>query len=197
MAELLAQSADLPTSKMFCEPIPQHSSFSITKIVWETIFIGDSVNPSWVHEMANGLSEINQCCCFAFKQHWKQQDQSRKQFSSIFREDTYCTFLSCLVTAKLTITNQNMYIHMDSVILEVMSTGSTQHVTGETKTRNISLSVRNGIQQHFQMTRTAPSKEYHQRLMTLSSEQYASGNRNGVECSSAVIIIRSKTGNAV
>ena len=59
-----------------------------------------------------------------------------------------------------------------------------QHVTGETKARNISLSVRNDIQQHFQMTQ---SKEYHQRLIALSSEQYASGNRNGVGCSSTVI----------
>ena len=37
------------------------------------------------------------------------------------------------------------------------------------------------------MTHTAPSKEYHQRLIALSSEQYASGNRNGVGCSSTVI----------
>ena len=102
-----------------------------------------------------------------------------------------------LVTAKMTITNQN--IHINSIIVEVMFTGSTQHVRGETKARTISLSVRNDIQQHFQMTCTVPSKEYHQRLMSLSSKQYASGNRNGVGCSSAVIknIIRSKTGNAV
>ena len=110
--------------------------------------------------------------------HWKKQVQSRKQFSSIFRADAYCTFSSCPVTAKLSITKQN--IHADSVIVEVKFTGSTQHVTGETKARNISLSVRNDMQQHFQMTHTAPSKEYHQRLIALSSEQYASGNRNGV-----------------
>ena len=84
------------------------------------------------------------------------------------------------VTAKLSITKQN--IHADSVVVEVMLTGSTQHVTGETKARNISLSVRNDMQQHFQMTHIAPSKEYHQWLIALSSEQYASGNRNGVGC---------------
>ena len=184
-AELLAQSADLPTSNMFCKSILHRGSFSITKIVWDTICIGDTINPSWVHIMANGLSEINQCCCFAFKRHWKKQVQSRKQFSSIFRADAYCTFSSCPVTARLSITKQN--IHADSVIVEVMFTGSTQHITGETKARHISLSVRNDIQQHFQMTHTAPSKEYHQRLIALSSEQYASGNRNGVGCSSSVI----------
>ena len=75
------------------------------------------MNPSWVHVMANGLSEINQCCCFAFKRHWKKQVQSRKPFSSIFRADAYCTFSSCPVTAKLSITKQN--IHADSVIVEV------------------------------------------------------------------------------
>ena len=116
--------------------------------MWDTISIGDSMNLSWVHVMANGLFEINQCCCFAFKRHWKKQDQSsKKQFSSIFRADAYCTFSSCLVSAKCTITNQN--IHTDSVIVEVMFTGSTQHVTGKTKARNISLSVRNDIHNIF------------------------------------------------
>ena len=151
---------------MFCKPTPDHGYFSIPKIVWDTISIGDSMNPSWVHVMANGLSEINQCCCFAFKRHWKKQDQSRKEYSSIFRADAYCTFSSCPVTAKLTITKQN--VHVDSVIVEVRFTGSTQHVTGETKARNISLSVRNDIQQHFQKTHMhhpkSPSKADHSQL---------------------------------
>ena len=52
-AELLAQSADLPISNMFCKSILHRGSFSITKIVWDTICMGDTMNPSWVHVMAN------------------------------------------------------------------------------------------------------------------------------------------------
>ena len=58
-AELLTQSADLPTSNMFCKSILHCGSFSIAKIVWDTICIDDTVNSLWVHVMANGLSEIN------------------------------------------------------------------------------------------------------------------------------------------
>ena len=57
------------------------------------------------------------------------QEKNSVQFSA------YCIFSSCLGTAKLTITKQN--IPVGSVIVEVMFTGCTQNVAGEAKAGNI------------------------------------------------------------
>ena len=72
------------------------------------------MHPSWVHVMANGLHELNKGCSFAFKRHWIKKEKSQKQHGPIFRADAYCTFSSCPVIAKLTISNKS--IQADNVI---------------------------------------------------------------------------------
>ena len=143
------------------------------------------MHPSWVHVMANGLHELNKCCSFAFKRHWIKKEKSQKQHGPIFQADAYCTFSSCLVIAKLTISNKS--IQADNVIAQVNFTGFVHHATGEKQARKISSSVRSQLKQHFQSTHVAPSKEYHKQLKMLASEQYAAGNRDGVGCSSSVM----------
>ena len=143
------------------------------------------MHPSWVHVMANGLHDLNKCCSFAFKRHWVKKEKSQKQHGPIFRADAYCTFSSCPVIAKLTISNES--IQAENVIAQVNFTGFVHHATGEKQARKISSSVRSQLKQHFQSTHVAPSKEYHKQLKMLVSEQYAAGNRDGVGCSSSVM----------
>ena len=58
---------------------------------------------------------------------------------------------------------------------------------GETHSRNLSLSVRQNIISTFQVTHIAPCKEYCRQLMSLDNEQFVSGNRDGVGCSTSVL----------
>eukprot|EP00731_Ephydatia_muelleri_P021721 Em0014g312a len=115
----------------------------------------------------------------------QRKEKSQKQHGPIFRADAYCTFSSCPVIAKLTISNKS--IQADNVIAQVNFTGFVHHATGEKQARKISSSVRSQLKQHFQSTHVAPSKEYHKQLKMLASEQYAAGNRDGVGCSSSVM----------
>ena len=131
------------------------------------------MHPSWVHVMANGLHERNKCFSFAFKCHWIKKEKSQKQHGPIFRADAYCTFSSCPVIAKLTISNKS--IQADNVIAQVNFTGFVHHATGEKQARKISSSVRSQLKQHFQSTHVAPSKEYHKQLKMLASEHMQLG----------------------
>lgn len=65
--------------------------------------------------------------------------------------------------------------------------GDINHKVWEAHSRNLSLSVRQNIISRFQDTHIAPSKEYSRQLMSLDNEQFVSGNRDGVGCSTAVL----------
>ncbi|KAL5502919.1 hypothetical protein EMCRGX_G009777 [Ephydatia muelleri] len=75
----------------------------------------------------------------------------------------------------------------DKVAVNVDFHGNINHKVGETHSRNLSLSVRQNIISTFQDTHIAPSKEYCRRLMSLDNEQFVSGNRDGVGCSTSVL----------
>ena len=82
--------------------------------------------------------------------------------------------------------NQDSFIE-DKVAVNVDFHGNINHKVGETHSRNLSLSVRQNIISTFQDTHIAPSKDYCRRLMSLDNEQFVSGNRDGVGCSTSVL----------
>ena len=160
-------------------------SFRISKSQRDDIFTGENIKPSWAHILADGLFLLNKCCSFAFKKHWRKKPNSCKQSFTMFRATAYCTFSTCELTAILTVSNKD--ITPDNVTMCVVFSENIHHQVGETHARRISSTIRSKLHQWFQNTHIAPSKEYLNRLMNLEPEQYASGNRDDVGCSKAVI----------
>ena len=164
---------------------PQSGSFFIPKTKWNEIFEQEHVNPCWVHIMAAGILELNRCCSFAFRKHWKKKQLSHKRSPVIFRATARCTFSSCTVIAKIEVTNKD--ILTDSVKVAIQFSGEIQHIVGETHARRLSHSIRRELQEKFQKSQHAPSKEYLHRLMSLHPDQYWGGNRDGVGCTRSVV----------
>ena len=135
------------TCQLASKVIQKCSSATISTSVWNSIYMGDCMHQLWVHVMANGLFELNQCCSFAFKHHWIKKENSQKQHGPIFRAEAYCTFSNCPLTAKLTIRNENL--QTDNVIVQVRFTGCIQHSTEETQAQKISSSTRSHFLQHL------------------------------------------------
>ena len=175
----------MPNSSSFTKISLQAGSFKISKLQWDDTFVGDSIKPSWVHTLADGLLQLNKCCSFAFKKHWRKKSNSRKQSLAIFRATAYCTFSTCNVIAILSVSSEE--INPDNVTVRVVFSGNVDHQVGETHARHFSSTNRSKLHQWFQNTQVAPSKQYLSRLMNLETEQYAAGNRDGVGCSKAVI----------
>jgi hypothetical protein len=165
--------------------IPSYGCFNIAKSLWSVMFGGGKSDPSWVHIMAEGLSNLNSCCCFAFKRHWIKNTVSQKKTSALFKANAYCTFETCNIVAVLSV--NNLRLQDDQITVHVHFNGTLQHRNDEIHARRISYSARQKICERFQETNVAPAKEYHTRLMQLGPEQYAFGNRDGVGCSLSVL----------
>ena len=132
--------------------------------------------------MAAGILELNRCCSFAFRKHWKKKQLSHKHSPVIFRAIAHCTFSAI---AKIEATNND--ILTDSVRVAIQFSGKIQHIVGETHARPLSHSIRRELQEKFQKSQHPPSKEYLHRLMSLHPDQYWGGNRDGVGCTRSVV----------
>ena len=176
-------------SQLSCDAItdlqPQPECFTMSRSVWDLDFAGEKVAPSWVHTCAAGLSKVNQFCSFAFKRHWKKKIVSRKSSTYIFKALAYCTFSSCNVSAMLSV--KPCDVLNDGVTVHIESSGSVCHTIGEKHARQFSNCIRKDLYKHFQTTHVAPSKEYLNRLLQVTDEQFTAGNRDGVGATSSVL----------
>ena len=146
-------------------------SFYVTKSQWSALFGGEKCDPSWVHAMAEGLSVLNSCCCFAFKRHWIKKAGSRKNTTTLFTANARCTFETCNIVADLSV-NTNSF-QDDEIAVHVNFNGQIHHDTEETHARHFSHSARCDMCERFLDTNVAPAKEYHHRLMQLGPDKYA------------------------
>ena len=165
--------------------LPPSGDFSLSRVVWDANFAGEKVSPSWVHLCAAGLSKLNQFCSFAFRRHWKKKTISRKSSIFVFKARAYCTFSGCNVSAMLLV--KSCDVASDEVTIHVECSGRICHTIGEKHARRFSHCIRKDLYKSFQDTHIAPSKEYLNRLLKLTDEQFAAGNRDAVGATTSVL----------
>ena len=116
---------------------------------------------------------------------WKKKNISRKSSTFIFKALAYCTFYSCNVSAMLSV--KSCDVSGDVVTIHVECSGTICHTIGEKHARRFSHCIRQDLYKHFQDTHVAPSKEYINRLLNITDEQFTAGNRDGVGATTSVL----------
>ena len=71
--------------------------------------------------------------------------------------------------------------------IHVECSGTICHTIGEKHARRFSHCIRQDLYKHFQDTHVAPSKEYINRLLNITDEQFTAGNRDGVGATTSVL----------
>ena len=120
--------------------IESNSSFELTKSEWDGIFSDGSINSSWVHVMANGISKVNCYLALLSNRHWKKKPNSKKVLSALFRADGYCTSSTCSIQVRLSV-NSNSFVS-NSVRVYASFSGKVNHISGETHAHHISRAQR-------------------------------------------------------
>ena len=65
--------------------IESNSSFELTKSEWDGIFSDGSINPSWVHVMANGISKVN-CYLALLSKGTGKRNQIQRKYCQLYSE---------------------------------------------------------------------------------------------------------------
>ena len=75
----------------------------------------------------------------------------------------------------------------DVVTVHVECSGTICHTIGEKHAHRFSHCIKQDLYKHFQYTHVAPSKEYINRLLNITDEQFTAGNRDGVGATTSVL----------
>ena len=143
--------------------------------------VDGTLSSEWCTIVASKLSAVNPYCSFAFKKGWLQRQNSRKKAGVCFRANAYCTFSTCPVHCNLHITKDTV----SGVKLHVAQRGDVMHKGNERKARRLKGVQRAKMQNELQ--HCSPSSIYNESVYKLPLEMLASGSRDGIGRTKAVL----------
>ena len=144
--------------------------------------VDGTLTSEWCVIVAAKLSTVNPYCSFGFKKGWLQRHNSRKKAVVWFRAKAYCTFSTCTVHCDLHVTKDD---DGGDVKLRVLQRGDVLHRGEERKARRIKGVERTKMQN--ELLHCSPSSLYNESMQKLPLEMLASGNRDGIGRTKAVL----------
>eukprot|EP00794_Sanderia_malayensis_P013567 gene13567-14967_t len=136
---------------------------------------GKRFGKGWCSVFAKMLSQHNNECCWAFKRNYIQAGHLRKKFYPFWQGSASCTLAGCGVKIIPQIQNS------ENNTCNVTYLENPKRDVKVSSSRRITGNERDALASNFcKDPMLKPGKVYSERLATLDTDQFTSGNRTGV-----------------